>query len=82
MVFVQDMKNHIYNNSKCTYKRIPNALIQQIFLPPEKKEPYSGLLAFIMLPLISPQYYLSSQLPHCQPAQLLPLLLLLLFWPS
>lgn len=37
MVFVQDMKNQIYNNSKCTYKRIPNALIQQIFLPPEKE---------------------------------------------
>lgn len=39
-----------------------------------KKEPYSSVLAFIMLPLISPQYCLSSaQLPHCQPTQLLPL---------
>lgn len=32
-----------------------------------------ALLAFIMLPLISPQFCLSPQLPHCQPVQLLPL---------
>lgn len=50
---------------------------QPIFFPSEKERGpfclFSVFFAFKMLPLISPQCCLSSQLPPCQPALLLPL---------
>lgn len=64
----------IYSNNQYTRaSTYRSRSYSQFSCLPKKKEAYSGSLAFIMLPLISPQCCLSSQLPPCQPALHLPL---------
>lgn len=57
----------------CKCKHTLNTLIQSICFLLKKTEAYSGSLAFITLPFISPHCCLSSQLPPCQQALPLPL---------
>lgn len=72
MVFVEQF----YNNYKCKHANTSQTHTANLLSFWKRKRPFLFVFvffAFKMLPLISPQCCLSSQLPPCQPALLLPL---------